>query len=104
MYLFMGKKNNDFTISRMFCCNCGKEGVPIGRKAGHYREAGHLKKLYCLNCQQEWNFVEIRPFGDYDYNDFLTEFNYGNFDEEGQRKIPYRQFFAELREKLEKEE
>ena len=97
-------KNQKITTSEFYCTKCGNRGIPIARRIGKQREAGHLKKLYCLNCQQEWNFVEMRPFGDYDYNDFLTEFNYGNFNEEGQRKIPYRQFFAELREKLEKEE
>ena len=72
----MGKKNNDFAISRMFCCNCGKEGVPIGRKAGHYREAGHLKKLYCIYCGKEWNHAEVRS---------------------GNRKIPYRIFRGNLK-------
>ena len=94
----MRKKNNDFAISRMFCCNCGKEGVPIGRKAGHYREAGHLKKLYCIYCGKEWNHAEVRSMhSDYNYDDFKLEMKYNNFDENGNRKIPYRIFRGNLK-------
>ena len=74
----MGKQCNDFAISRMYCVRCGQEGVPIFRKAGKYREAGHLKKLYCLNCGRVWNHIEIRPIG--------------NFDARGNRKEPYKIF------------
>ena len=56
---------------------------------------------YCIHCKEEWNFAEVRPFGDYNYEDFLVEFRKGNFDNEGNRILPYRQFFAELREKEE---
>ena len=52
--IIMGRCN-DFAISKMYCCNCGKEGLPIARKAGRYREAGHLKKLYCIHCGKVWN-------------------------------------------------
>lgn len=97
----MGKKNNDFMISRMFCCNCGLEGVPITRKSGHYREAGHLKKLYCIHCGKEWNHVEIRSiYTDYNYDDFKLEMKYNNFDENGNRKIPYRIFRGNLKKKV----
>ena len=92
-------KNNNFTISRMFCCNCGKEGIPITRKFGHYRNAGHLKKLYCIYCGKEWNHVEIRPYSSYNYNDFELEMKYYNFDNEGNRKAPYKTFKGNLKQK-----
>ena len=96
----MRRRNNNFIISRMFCCNCGKEGVPITRKSGHYRKAGHLKKLYCIYCGKEWNHAEIKTiYSDYNYNDFQLEMKYGNFDEEGNRKEPYRIFRGELKQK-----
>ena len=88
----MGKqKYQNFTISDFYCTKCGKKGIPIARKLGHEREAGHLKKLYCLYCKQEWDHAECKPFSHYTHEDFLIEFNYNNFDETGIRKIPYRQ-------------
>ncbi len=96
----MSKKNYNFVISRMFCCACGREGVPISRKLGHYREAGHLKKLYCIYCGKMWNHAEIRPiYSDYTYKDFQLEMQYNNFDEDGNRKEPYRIFRGNLKQK-----
>ena len=94
----MRRRNDDFSVSRMFCCNCGREGVPISRKSGRYREAGHLKKLYCIYCGKDWNHVEIRPmYTDYNYEDFKLEMKYHNFDENGERKEPYRIFRGNLK-------
>lgn len=94
----MRRRNDDFSVSRMFCCNCGREGVPISRKSGRYREAGHLKKLYCIYCEKDWNHVEIRPmYTDYNYEDFKLEMEYHNFDENGERKEPYRIFRSNLK-------
>lgn len=92
-------KNQKMTTSEFYCTKCGERGIPIARRIGKQREAGHLKKLYCLNCKEIWNFAEVRPFGEYNYEDFLTEFRHGNFDKDGNRKIPYKQFLAELRKK-----
>lgn len=72
--------------SRFFCTNCGKEGIPIQRKTGHQREAGHLKKLYCIYCQQEVNHAEIRAIGGYTEEDFKKEFELGRFVD-GQRGL-----------------
>ena len=88
----MGKnKNQNCLLSDFYCVHCGNKGIPIMRKAGHGREAGHLKKIYCLYCKQERNHVECKPFTHYTHEDFLIEFNYNNFDETGIRKIPYGQ-------------
>ena len=89
--------NNNFTTSEFFCTQCGRRGIPIVRRAGRQREAGHLKKLYCLNCKEKHNFVEVRPFGEYNQEDFEIEFKNGNFNKEGQRKLPYKQFLMLLR-------
>ena len=94
-------RNQKTTTREFYCTKCGRRGIPISRKIGQQREAGHLKKLYCIYCGEEVNHAEVRPFGEYNYEDFLTEFRYGNFDNEGNRILPYRQFFAELREKEE---
>ena len=75
-------------ISKFYCIQCGKEGMPIFRRGNQRREKGHLKKLYCLNCQKEVNHAEIA--NGYTYEDFLKEFNEGNFDENGNRTVPFK--------------
>ena len=80
--------------SEFYCVFCGKKGIPVFRKAGQGREAGHLKKLYCLNCNRETNHAEVRPYGKYNLSDFYKEFTWGNFDDEGNRKRPWKQFCA----------
>lgn len=79
-----------------YCTSCGKKGIPIVRKAGAGRESGHLKKLYCIFCKRETNHVECQPFSHYNYEDFLCEFENGNFTEDGARKMTYGQLRAEL--------
>ena len=39
-------KNQKVTTSEFYCTKCGSRGIPIARRAGKQREAGHLKKLY----------------------------------------------------------
>lgn len=72
-------KNKEITKSEFYCTECGKRGIPIARRAGQQREAGHLKRLYCLHCKKETNHAEIRPFGAYNYEDFKKEFDLGRF-------------------------
>ena len=79
--------------SHFFCTCCGNQGIEIRRKKGQERKAGHLKKLYCLNCKKECNFCEIKDNNfNYTYQDFLLEFNNGNFSKEGNRLLPFNQF------------
>lgn len=73
--------------SRFFCTKCGKEGLPIQRKAGQQREPGHLKKLYCIYCQEEVNHAEVREIGGYTEEDFKKEFEMGRFTDQGQREV-----------------
>lgn len=67
------------TTSDFYCTKCGNKGIPIARKIGSQREAGHLKKLYCMYCKEEVNHAEVRPFGSYNYEDFKLEFDLGRF-------------------------
>ncbi len=87
------------TISNMYCTKCGNKGIDIPRRNGQQREPGHLKKIFCLYCKKETNHVEIKPYGKYRYEDFLLEFKGGNFDEEGNRILPYGIFKKTLDEK-----
>lgn len=75
--------------SEFYCSKCGSKGIPILRKNGKMREAGHLKKLWCLKCKEEVNHVECKPGTKYDYSDFCIEYEYGNFDENGLRVRTY---------------
>ena len=84
------------SISDFYCTKCGNKGIPVVRKNGKKKEAGHLKKLYCIYCNQETNHVEIRDDEKYTYNDFKIEFDNGNFID-GKRVLTYKQLQAKLR-------
>lgn len=89
------------TYSDMYCTQCGKKNIPIQRKVGREREAGHLKKMYCIYCSKEVNMVEVRDFGSgYTKEDFVWEFENNNFDENGNRKLDFGLF----RQKMNSEE
>ena len=93
----MGRGN--FTTSDFYCTKCGRQGIPIARRLGAEREAGHLKKLFCLSCKQEVNHVECKQFSHYTKEDFFIEYLNNNFNEDGTRKMTY----GELKQKLNKE-
>lgn len=84
----MAKTNNTFN-SEFYCTRCGNKGLPIVRRKGYEREAGHLKRIFCLHCKEEVNHVECKEFTKYTYQDFLVERERDNFDLEGNRKITY---------------
>ena len=79
------KRSSNIIMSDFYCTKCGQKGLPVWRKSGSMREAGHLKKLFCFNCNEEVNHVECKPFTKYTYEDFLLEFKNGNFTKEGNR-------------------
>ena len=72
-----------------YCCICGERGIPIPRRKGAEREAGHLKKIFCLHCGQETNHAECIPNTKYDKTDFWTEYYNNNFDKDGNRIRTY---------------
>ena len=75
----------NYQISDFYCTQCGNKGIPIVRKKGQDREAGHLKNLFCLHCKTTTNHCEIRPYGTYTYDNFIDEFNCGRFLPNGTR-------------------
>lgn len=86
------KNIRQISLSNFYCTKCGSKNFPIFRKVGQEKESGHLKKLYCLKCQKEVNMVEIKEDGKYRLENFWIEYKYGNFDENGNRKEPWKQF------------
>lgn len=87
--------------SEFYCVKCGAKGIPIARKNGQLREPGHLKRLFCLKCGKKTNHAEIKPFGEYTLRHFQAELENGNFDSNGCRITPYRQFIGVLKQKEE---
>lgn len=83
-------------MSIFYCTKCHRQGLPVWRNKGSKREAGHLKKLYCCNCQKETNHVEITEDGIYTKDILDKEFEYNNFDENGVRKQPWRNFLSSI--------
>jgi hypothetical protein len=57
-------------IHDFYCTKCGLR-MPLPRKRSLLKETGHLKKLYCLNCKEEVNFVECTD--KFTYNDYLQK-------------------------------
>ena len=80
--------------SVFYCTKCGQRGVPVLRTKGKERSAGHLKKLYCLNCKEEVNHAETKELTSYSFKDFAFEFKYNNFTATGERKQEYSQLKA----------
>ena len=95
------RRKTDITISDFYCTKCGQKGISIPRKNNKRREAGHLKSLYCTHCKTVHNAVEIRPYGQYNIEDFYIEFENHNFDENGKRIVPFKQFLAEYAQRKE---
>jgi hypothetical protein len=91
---------NLITDHEFYCCICGEKGLPVIRRKGAEREAGHLKKLFCLQCKADTNHCECVPNTRYTKEDFWIEFQNHNFDKDGNRVRPY----SELRRMINNEE
>lgn len=76
---------NNLLLSDFYCTLCGSKGLPCYRMRGKEREKGHLKTLYCVQCNKDTNHIEIKPDQRYTFEDFQEEFEYGNFDADGKR-------------------
>ena len=50
-------------VHDFYCTKCGSKGINVPRIKGKLREPGHLKKLFCLKCQEEVNHVETTDNG-----------------------------------------
>jgi hypothetical protein len=84
-------RKREVILSKFYCTQCGKEGIPLARSKGKQREPGHLKNLWCPHCRQTNNFVEIKPYGEYTKECFDLEFKLNNFTVEGKRKEDWKE-------------
>ena len=90
----MGRRN--VVMSEFYCTQCGRRGLPVWRRTGNEREAGHLKKLYCLTCGKQTNHAECKENTHYQFEDFKIEYEYGNFTTEGIRKQKYGELRSDI--------
>lgn len=97
-------KGRAYTTNDFYCVKCGCQGIPIARRVGAEREAGHLKKLFCLFCKAEVNHVECKPFSKYTKEDFFIEFLNENFDKDGNRKMTYGELKQILNKRRDEDE
>jgi transcription elongation factor Elf1 len=87
------RDKHDYVLDHDFyCTRCGRKGIPICRNPHDIRKPGHLKKLYCMYCGEEINHAECCSSSKYTYDDFLLEFDNGNFDANGNRILEYRKW------------
>ena len=68
-----------------FCCNCGRQGLPIARPAARKRERFHLKDLYCIYCKTNYNHVEVT--NSQEKQEFLENFTEGVYENVKQKTI-----------------
>lgn len=93
-----------FSISDFYCTKCGLKNIPIPRVAGKEKEPGHLKRMFCFHCCSEQNMVEIKPRSKYTLEDFWIEYEYHNFNIDGQRIEPWKPFVSRIKQELVKYE
>ena len=68
-----------------YCMNCGNKNIPLPRPRGHRHAAFHRKKMYCIYCKTDLNFMEIK--NDEEYEVFKKQFNKGMFVNEAMESM-----------------
>lgn len=64
---------------QFYCTKCGNRGINVWRNPAAQRGKGHLKKLYCIYCQEEVNHYEC--YNEKDVAKFKMKFERGDFDD-----------------------
>ncbi len=60
-----------------YCTHCGRKGLNVWRNTAAQRGRGHLKKLWCPYCNQEYNHYEC--YDETDEAKFKMKFERGDF-------------------------
>ncbi len=75
-----------------YCTRCGKKGIPLGKEIEKTEEEGRLQRLFCFSCNKETNHAEVVRGSRYDKKIFIDELKSGNFDKQGNRLIPLKEW------------
>lgn len=67
---------------KFFCLLCGREGIPLRRKAGFQHGSMHRKKLYCPYCKVEVNHIEVKTLDEEEQ--FKENFKNGVYKDEAE--------------------
>ena len=70
-----------------YCINCGHKGIPIQRKKGHQHKNLHMKKLFCIYCQQEVNHIECKTPAD--VKTFKSNFKKGVYKKDAEDSLTH---------------
>lgn len=79
------RRNDNYSVHRFFCINCGNEGIPLARSISLIKSAEHRKKLYCIYCKCYVNHIECRNETEIEL--FKENFKNGVFKEEANESI-----------------
>ena len=60
-----------YEIHDFYCGKCGFV-MPLPRRKSKKKEYAHLKKIYCIRCKGEVNFIEDNNKG-FSYNEYKKE-------------------------------
>ena len=75
----MARGTQGFEFHDFYCIKCGRKGIPCQRRKGHQHSRGHLKKLFCIYCQEEVNHYECKTSED--VAKFKRRFEKGDWNE-----------------------
>ena len=75
----MARGTRSFESHDFYCTKCSNKGIPCQRRIGHQHSRGHLKKLFCIYCNEEVNHYECRSLEDVEK--FKKNFNKGVYKE-----------------------
>ncbi len=85
MIVMKANRHKYYVDHDFYCTQCGNKGLPVCRTNHNPGKPGHLKKLFCLQCDKETNHAECISGSNYSLDDFIYEFESGIFTEEGLR-------------------
>lgn len=83
----MSRKGKALFQCSLYCLNCGEKGLPIWRSKGKRRGRGHRKVLYCPNCRETVNHLELETMEQVEQ--FKKDFAEGKYRAEAEESIRY---------------
>lgn len=82
-----GRQKKFVQNTKLFCLNCGAEGIPIWRDRSKMHGKGHRKVMYCPSCRQTVNHIEL--IAREQVEQFRKDFAAGKYRAEAEESIRY---------------